>query len=88
MPAFHRDAFCCPQIVDKTIIYADKDGDGRVSFDEFCAVRPGASALGPDSPSPFASCLSSRLSSMLTGLGLGQVVGTSDVATTMVVPGI
>ena len=26
------------QIVDKTIIYADKDGDGRVSFDEFCAV--------------------------------------------------
>ena len=27
------------QIVDKTIIYADKDGDGMVSFDEFCAVR-------------------------------------------------
>ncbi|MEQ2204586.1 Calcineurin subunit B type 1 [Xenoophorus captivus] len=26
------------QIVDKTIISADKDGDGRVSFDEFCAV--------------------------------------------------
>lgn len=26
------------QIVDKSIIYADKDGDGRVSFDEFCAV--------------------------------------------------
>lgn len=27
------------QIVDKTIIYADKDGDGMVSFDEFCNVR-------------------------------------------------
>jgi len=26
------------QIVDKTIIYADKDGDGKISYDEFCAV--------------------------------------------------
>lgn len=26
------------QIVDKTILLADKDNDGRVSFDEFCAV--------------------------------------------------
>eukprot|EP00051_Salpingoeca_urceolata_P026541 m.477678 g.477678 ORF g.477678 m.477678 type:complete len:176 (-) comp20919_c0_seq1:67-594(-) len=26
------------QIVDKTIIYADKDGDGKVSFQEFCDV--------------------------------------------------
>ncbi|KAG2467289.1 CANB1 protein, partial [Polypterus senegalus] len=25
------------QIVDKTIINADKDGDGRISFEEFCA---------------------------------------------------
>lgn len=30
------------QIVDKTIIYADEDGDGRVSFDEFCKVVGGA----------------------------------------------
>uniref|UniRef100_A0A8C6CRR7 EF-hand domain-containing protein n=1 Tax=Moschus moschiferus TaxID=68415 RepID=A0A8C6CRR7_MOSMO len=26
------------QIVDKTIINADKDGHGRISFEEFCAV--------------------------------------------------
>uniref|UniRef100_A0A4W2F9J3 Dynein axonemal assembly factor 10 n=2 Tax=Laurasiatheria TaxID=314145 RepID=A0A4W2F9J3_BOBOX len=27
------------QIVDKTIINADKDGDGRISFEEFCAIE-------------------------------------------------
>ena len=26
------------EIVDKTILYADKDGDGKISYDEFCAV--------------------------------------------------
>jgi len=26
------------QIVDKTIIYADKDGDGKISFDEFSMI--------------------------------------------------
>ena len=31
------------QIVDKTIIYSDKDGDGRISYDEFCAV-----SIAPD----------------------------------------
>ena len=27
------------EIVDKTIYYADKDGDGKISFDEFAEVR-------------------------------------------------
>ena len=26
------------QIVDKTILFHDKDGDGRISFEEFCSV--------------------------------------------------
>lgn len=29
------------QIVDKTIIYSDKDGDGKISYDEFCAMVGG-----------------------------------------------
>lgn len=27
-----------PQVVDKTMIFADRDKDGRVSFEEFCEV--------------------------------------------------
>lgn len=27
------------QIVDKTILFADKDEDGKISFEEFCSVR-------------------------------------------------
>lgn len=26
------------QIVDKTILFADKDEDGRINFEEFCSV--------------------------------------------------
>uniref|UniRef100_A0A1I8JM40 Calcineurin subunit B type 1 n=2 Tax=Macrostomum lignano TaxID=282301 RepID=A0A1I8JM40_9PLAT len=29
------------QIVDKTIIFADKDGDGRISYEEFCDLVSG-----------------------------------------------
>ena len=28
------------QIVDKTILIADTDGDGKISFEEFSAVSP------------------------------------------------
>ena len=33
------------QIVDKTVINADTDGDGKISFSEFCAVSFVASDL-------------------------------------------
>ena len=26
------------EIVDKTILYADKNGDGKISYEEFCDV--------------------------------------------------
>ena len=26
------------QIVDKTILFADKDQDGRINFEEFCTI--------------------------------------------------
>lgn len=31
------------QIVDKTILFADKDNDGMISFDEFCQVSSSSS---------------------------------------------
>ena len=33
------------EIVDKTILYADKDGDGKISFEEFCDVSCGVAAV-------------------------------------------
>lgn len=33
------------QIVDKTILFADKDEDGKINFEEFCAVRTRPAAL-------------------------------------------
>lgn len=47
------------QIVDKTIINADKDGDGRISFEEFCAVSqspPGVFLWGGDISADAACC--------------------------------
>lgn len=35
------------QIVDKTIIYADKDNDGKISFEEFCNVSESTMAFDP-----------------------------------------
>lgn len=35
------------QIVDKTILFHDKDGDGKISFEEFCDVsRSGDLGVG------------------------------------------
>ena len=30
------------QIVDKTILFADKDEDGKIGFEEFCGVSQSA----------------------------------------------
>lgn len=35
------------QIVDKTIIHADTDGDGKISFEEFCDVSIGFCFIYP-----------------------------------------
>lgn len=36
------------QIVDKTILFHDKDGDGKISFQEFCDVSlPSFCSSGP-----------------------------------------
>lgn len=35
------------QIVDKTILFADKDEDGKISFEEFCAVSAVISLFSP-----------------------------------------
>lgn len=37
------------EIVDKTILYADKDNDGKISYEEFCEVSI-ISSLPPSSP--------------------------------------
>lgn len=34
------------QIVDKTILYADKDGDGKISYEEFVPVREMPTPVG------------------------------------------
>ena len=39
------------QIVDKTIMEADKDGDGKLSFDEFVQMVSNTVRLPPSTPS-------------------------------------
>ena len=60
------------QIVDKTILFADKDEDGKISFEEFCAVSP-----------PKHKILGLNVSN-LTAISM-QVVGNTDVHKKMVV---
>jgi serine/threonine-protein phosphatase 2B regulatory subunit len=50
------------EIVDKTILYSDKDGDGKISFQEFCDVVGNMDVpskmfvdIRPSPPSPSAS---------------------------------
>ena len=49
------------QIVDKTILYADKDGDGKISYEEFEPVRE--THKSPDTPAlGTAYCYTARCS--------------------------
>ena len=57
------------EIVDKTILYADKDGDGKISFQEFCDVSHQISYI---SAFDFQMCLSPHLSLPLSLLGGGK----------------
>lgn len=47
------------QVVDKTMIFADKDKDGKVSFEEFCDVRACGQAPLPTAPFSRGSCSAS-----------------------------
>lgn len=57
------------QIVDKTILFADKDEDGKISFEEFCNVNMS-----------WCWCFS-----VLTTDWCLQVVGNTDIHKKMVV---
>lgn len=67
------------QIVDKTILFADKDEDGKISFDEFCAVSVPRT--------PYNSDVSSKHEAFVTLIffHLFQVVGNTDIHKKMVV---
>ncbi len=61
----------CSQIVDKTILYNDKDGDGKISFAEFCEVLTDSYLLTTEHT---------------INLSCAQVVASSDAAEKMVLP--
>lgn len=80
------------QIVDKTILFADKDEDGKISFEEFCAVSfPGSFALQLDFFLPQNSpeiCIRAPLprpSGKTSDTTHQQVVGNTDIHKKMVV---
>lgn len=58
------------QIVDKTILFADKDEDGKISFEEFCNV------------SQISYCFDFY---PVTHVSMFQVVGNTDIHKKMVV---
>lgn len=60
------------QIVDKTILFADKDEDAKISFEEFCSVSIQISK-------PFCS---SSVTHLIFSL---QIVGNTDIHKKMVV---
>ena len=66
------------QIVDKTIIYADKDGDGKINFDEFKAVRCSFFAVALASFSMISRTPCARLQGLIA-----QVISSLDVDTKM-----
>ena len=58
------------EIVDKTILYADKDGDGKISFDEFCEVSWLSCKGGPLLKEPLKTQKSGGTDSYYTHISL------------------
>lgn len=50
------------QIVDKTILFADKDDDGKINFEEFCTVRSVSSKIFSTNIVPTCRLLETQIS--------------------------